>query len=67
VNAVCPGYVDTPLLAPYGAEVRSAMTMRIGMGRMAAPEEIAELVRFLAGPESSYSTGEVYTASGGYE
>jgi NAD(P)-dependent dehydrogenase (short-subunit alcohol dehydrogenase family) len=67
VNAVCPGYVDTPLLAPYGAEVRSAMTMRIGMGRMAVPEEIAELVRFLAGPESSYSTGEVYTASGGYE
>jgi 3-oxoacyl-[acyl-carrier protein] reductase len=66
VNAVCPGYVDTPLLAPFDIEVRSAITMRIGMGRMASAEEIAELVRFLSGPESSYSTGEVYTASGGY-
>jgi NAD(P)-dependent dehydrogenase (short-subunit alcohol dehydrogenase family) len=67
VNAVCPGYVDTPLLAPYDDEMRGAITMRIGMGRMASADEIAELVRFLAGPESSYSTGEVYTASGGYE
>ena len=67
VNAVCPGYVDTPLLKPFDADVRSAITMRIGMGRMATAEEVAELVRFLAGPDSSYSTGEVYTASGGYE
>jgi NAD(P)-dependent dehydrogenase (short-subunit alcohol dehydrogenase family) len=67
VNAVCPGYVDTPLLAPFDADVHSAIKMRIGMGRLATAEEIAELVRFLAGPESSYSTGEVYTASGGYE
>lgn len=67
VNAVCPGYIDTPLLTPYDAEVRSAMTMRIGMGRMGTAEEIAELVRFLAGPESSYSTGDVYVASGGYQ
>jgi len=67
VNAVCPGYVDTPLLKPFDAEMRSAVTMRIGMGRMGTAEEIAELVRFLAGPESSYSTGDVYTASGGYQ
>lgn len=66
VNAVCPGYVDTPLLAPYGDDIRSALTMRIGMGRMASADEIAEVVRHLAGPESSYSTGEVYTVSGGY-
>jgi len=67
VNAVCPGYIDTPLLKPFDAEVRGAMTMRIGMGRMGTAEEIAELVRFLAGPESSYSTGDVYAASGGYQ
>jgi 3-oxoacyl-[acyl-carrier protein] reductase len=67
VNAVCPGYVDTPLMAPYDAAVHSAIKMRIGMGRLAAAEEIAELVRFLAGHESSYSTGDVYSVSGGYE
>jgi 3-oxoacyl-[acyl-carrier protein] reductase len=67
VNAVCPGYVDTPLLAPFDADMRSAITMRIGMGRMGTADEIAELVRFLAGPESSYSTGDVYAASGGYQ
>jgi len=33
---------------------------------MARADELAELVRFLAGPESSYSTGDVFTASGGY-
>jgi 3-oxoacyl-[acyl-carrier protein] reductase len=67
VNAVCPGYIDTPLLKPFDTDVRNAMTMRIGMGRMGTAEEIAELVRFLAGPESSYSTGDVYAASGGYQ
>jgi NAD(P)-dependent dehydrogenase (short-subunit alcohol dehydrogenase family) len=36
------------------------------MGRMATAHELAELVRFLAGPESSYSTGDVYPATGGY-
>jgi NAD(P)-dependent dehydrogenase (short-subunit alcohol dehydrogenase family) len=40
--------------------------MRIGMGRMATPEEIAEVVRFLAGPESSYCSGEIVSVSGGY-
>jgi NAD(P)-dependent dehydrogenase (short-subunit alcohol dehydrogenase family) len=66
VNAVCPGYVDTPLLKHLDDTMRTMVTMRIGMGRMATADEIAELVRFLAGPESSYSTGDVYPATGGY-
>jgi 3-oxoacyl-[acyl-carrier protein] reductase len=66
VNAVCPGYVDTPLLAPLDATLRAAITMQIASGRMAQPEELAELVRFLSGPESSYCNGDVFTASGGY-
>lgn len=66
VNAVCPGWIDTPLLAPYGDKLKGIITSRIGMGRMGQPEEIAELVRFLCGPESSYCTGDVFTASGGY-
>lgn len=66
VNAVCPGWIDTPLLAPFGDKLKGIITSRIGMGRMGQPKEIAELVRFLCGPESSYCTGDVFTASGGY-
>ena len=66
VNAVCPGYIDTPLLSPFDEVSRAAVTMRIGLGRMGTAEEVAEVVRFLAGPESSYSTGDVYPVTGGY-
>jgi 3-oxoacyl-[acyl-carrier protein] reductase len=66
VNAVCPGYIDTPLLAPFDDEMRALVMMRIGTNRMGRAEEIAELVRFLAGDGSSYCTGEIFTASGGY-
>jgi len=66
INAVCPGYIDTPLLAPFDDTVRGAVLLRIGTGRMGRAEEIAELVRFLAGPEASYCCGDVLTASGGY-
>ncbi len=66
VNAVCPGWVDTPLLAPMDPTVMAGIVMQIPRGRMAHTSELAELVRFLAGPESSYCNGEVFTASGGF-
>ncbi len=65
VNAVCPGWVDTPLLAPMDPTIMSALVMQIPSGRMGRPQELAELVRFLAGPESSYCNGEIFAASGG--
>jgi 3-oxoacyl-[acyl-carrier protein] reductase len=66
VNAVCPGWVDTPLLAPMDPMMMAGIVMQIPRGRMAAPSELAELVRFLAGPESSYCNGDVFAASGGF-
>ncbi|MEO8162382.1 MAG: SDR family NAD(P)-dependent oxidoreductase [Ilumatobacteraceae bacterium] len=66
VNAICPGWIDTPLLDPLGDRMKGIITSRIGIGRMGSPDEIAELVRFLCGPESSYCTGEIFSASGGY-
>lgn len=66
VNAVAPGYVDTPLLTPFSEQMKAGIVMRIGMGRMGRPEELAEMIRFLAGPESSYCTGDVFKVSGGY-
>lgn len=66
VNAVCPGYIDTPLLAPFGDVLRAGITMRIGKGRMGRADDVAAMVRFLCGPESSYCTGDVFSVSGGY-
>jgi 3-oxoacyl-[acyl-carrier protein] reductase len=66
VNAVCPGWVDTPLLAPMDPMLMAGIVMQIPQGRMAHADELAEMVRFLAGPESSYSSGEMFTVSGGF-
>ncbi len=66
VNAVCPGYIDTPLLTPFSETLKAGIVMRIGKGHMGVPNDIAEMIRFLAGPESAYCTGDVFTVSGGY-
>lgn len=66
VNAVCPGYIDTPLLTPFSEIMKAGIVMRIGKGRMGMAEELAEMIRFLSGPESEYCTGDVYPVSGGY-
>ena len=65
-NTVCPGFIDTPLLAPYNDMMRAGITMRIPAGRMGTAEEVAEIVRFLAGSESSYCNGDVFSATGGF-
>lgn len=66
VNAVCPGFIDTPLLAPIDPMIMGGILMQIPKGRLGAAAEIAELVRFLAGPESGYCNGDIFAASGGY-
>ncbi len=66
VNAVCPGWVDTPLLAPMDPVMMAGIVMQIPRGRMGTADELAELVRFLSGPESSYCNGDVFAASGGF-
>lgn len=66
VNVVCPGWIDTPLLAPYDDVAKGLITSRVPIGRMGRAEEVAEMVRFLCGPESRYSTGDVHPVSGGY-
>lgn len=66
VNAICPGYIKTPLLTPFSETMMAGVKMRIGKGRLGEPEELAEMIRFLAGPESTYCTGDVFSVSGGY-
>ncbi len=67
VNAVCPGAIETALTAPMRA---SDSLMReygklIPMGRMGRPEEIADLVAFLASGEATYITGAAIVIDGG--
>ncbi|HKL77179.1 MAG TPA: SDR family NAD(P)-dependent oxidoreductase [Gammaproteobacteria bacterium] len=66
VNAVCPGYVETPLLEGLDDETRRMLTERHAMGRMGRPEEVANAVVFLASAEASFVTGSSLMVDGGY-
>jgi len=67
-NAICPGLVQTKLSAGLwqNDSILTSFTKHIASGRMAQPEEMVGLALFLASNASSYSTGGVYTADGGY-
>ncbi len=66
-NALCPGPVNTPLLAEFlsDPEVRARRMVHIPMGRLAEPSEIARAALFLASPDSSYVTGSTFLVDGG--
>lgn len=66
VNAVAPGYVDTPLLAGRTPSERAEIASRHPMNRMATPSEIAEAALFLLGDRAAFITGTVLSADGGY-
>ena len=65
VNAVAPGFVDTPILATIPDKVLQHMKEQVPLGRLAQPEEIANVYAFLASDEASYINGAVIEVSGG--
>lgn len=65
-NAVAPGLIDTPILAPIPREVLERLIKGVPMRRLGTPEEIANVYAFLASDEASFVTGEVIEVSGGY-
>jgi len=66
VNAVCPGYVLTPMQeAEYTPEMLAEVNSRIPLGRHATPEELAGLFAYLASDEAAYFTGSVIVMDGG--
>jgi 3-oxoacyl-[acyl-carrier protein] reductase len=64
-NAVCPGFVLTPILGKIPEKVLKALEERVPLGRLAHPEEIANTFAFLASDEASYINGAVIEVSGG--
>ena len=65
VNAVAPAVIATPMLSQMSQEHIDYMVERIPMGRLGQPEEVAELIAFLASERMSFSTGATFDISGG--
>lgn len=66
-NCVAPGFVRTDMLAEVSDRVKQNILDRIPLGRFAEVADIVGIVRFLAGEESSYMTGQVLGVNGGME
>lgn len=69
VNSVHPGPIDTPMIQPEswgGFDMRPALASSSPLGRVGQPEEVAELVCWLASDASSYCTGAEFVIDGGY-
>jgi 2-hydroxycyclohexanecarboxyl-CoA dehydrogenase len=66
VNVVCPGPTDTPLFNAQASEgLREALISAIPFRRLGQPEDVAQAVRYLIGPNAGYVTGQVLSVSGG--
>jgi len=65
VNAISPGYTSTPPTEAMPAGVQAAYVGRVPMGRAGRPEEIAEVIAFLASERASYLTGQNIAVDGG--
>jgi len=65
VNVVAPGFIDTDMTRILSDEQRASMLDRIPLGRLGAPEDIANAVLFLASESGAYITGETLHVNGG--
>jgi 3-oxoacyl-[acyl-carrier protein] reductase len=65
VNAIAPGYIETDMTAELPEASRGPLLEQIALGRLGQPDDIAGVVRFLAGPAASYITGQVLVVDGG--
>jgi 3-oxoacyl-[acyl-carrier protein] reductase len=64
-NAVAPGFIETEMTAELGEATREGLLGQIALGRLGRGEEVASVVRFLAGPGAAYITGQVIVVDGG--
>jgi len=65
VNVVAPGFIDTDMTKSLTEDQRNALLPNIALGRLGAPDDIAQAVLFLASPAAAYITGETLHVNGG--
>lgn len=65
VNAIAPGLTDTGMAGQMEEKAWKEMVERTDMGRLGKPNEIAQMMLFLASDEASFITGQVYRVDGG--
>ena len=65
VNAVAPGFIETDMTSNLPDEQKEALASQIPMGRLGTPDEVANVVLFLAGDSGSYITGQTLHVNGG--
>ena len=65
VNAIAPGYIETPMTEALPEKAKEELRRLIPMERLGKPEDVAEAVLFLVSEESSYVTGQVLNVNGG--
>ena len=65
VNVVAPGFIDTDMTKALTEDQRNALLPNIALGRLGAPDDIAQAVLFLASPAANYITGETLHVNGG--
>ena len=65
VNAVAPGFIETDMTAKLGEEILAQVRKEIPLGRLGAPQDVADAVLYLASDAASFITGHVLTVDGG--
>ena len=65
VNAIAPGFIDTPLLVDLNDDSRKILALQTPLGRFGTPAEVAGAAVFLAGPDATFMTGQVVSPNGG--
>ena len=66
VNAIAPGFIETPMTAPIEAPLKQQVIAMTPIGRFGEPREIAAAALFLASDDGSFMVGQIVSPNGGY-